>query len=314
MTMRRVVFGLGSNLGGRFSMLRAAHDLFAYAFDGHVQSSRVRVTVPVGPAQPDFLNAAVLVRSDAPPEALLSMAMRIEEKLGRERSVRWGPRTIDVDVLWAEGETHASESLSLPHARLRERAFALAPLLDVCPDAVDPRDGARYRAVYDGLAQPSIEGPYALGEGFSTDEVMDHTADEGFVVRALDRADLLAGAAEALANIIVHRSSVRPVRVMPVTVESASSEGFADDEERMFSFLSEVLYLLDARRFAARRVCVLEDSERVVRAQILGEPLDEAKHEVGTAVKAITYHDMTIGPCERGANGEQRSARVIVDV
>lgn len=314
MTMRRVVFGLGSNLGGRFSMLRAAHDLFAYAFDGHVQDSLVRITAPVGPAQPDFLNAAVLVRSDAPPEALLSMAMRIEEKLGRERTVRWGPRTIDVDVLWADGEAHQSESLQLPHARLRERAFALAPLLDLCPDAVDPTDNSSYRSALDALAQPAIEGPYVLGDGFASQEVMDHTADEGFVVRALDRADLLAASAEALANIIVHRASVRPVRVLPVHVEASSVEGFADEEERMFSFLSEVLYLLDAKRFAARRVCILEDSERVVKALLLGEPLNEAKHEVGTAVKAITYHDMTIAPCERGANGEQRSARVIVDV
>lgn len=295
-------------------MLRAAHDLLGYAFDGQVQSSLVRVTAPVGPAQPDFLNAAVLVRSDALPEELLSIAMRIEEKLGRERSVRWGPRTIDVDVLWVEGETYATEVLSLPHVRLRERAFALAPLLDVCPDAVDPTDGTPYRVVYDGLVQPSIEGPYALGDGFATDDVMDHTAGKGFVVRALDRADLLAAAAEALANIMVHRSSVWPVRVLPVTVESASSHGFANDEERMLAFLREVRNLLDVKRFAARRVCVLEDGERVVKALLLGEPLDETRHQVRSEVKAIACHEVTIGPCERGAHGERLSARVIVDV
>ncbi len=310
MTMRRVVFGLGGNLGGRFSMLRATHDLFAYAFDGHVRDSRVRITAPVGPAQPDFANAAVLVRSDAPPEALLSLAMRIEEKLGRKRAERWGPRTIDVDVLWAEGESHESESLVLPHARLRERAFALAPLLDLVPDATDPRDGARYSDVLAALERGPDDGGVELCEGFSTVEVMDHTADEGFEVTAIDRADLLAAAAEALGNVIVHRASVKPLRVLHVEAIAPSAEGFSDDSERMFTWLGEVLYTLDAKRFSARRVCVLEDGEAVVRGMILGEPLDESKHDVGTAVKAITYHDMRVGPTQRGP----WEARVIVDV
>ena len=89
--MRRVVFGLGSNLGGRLSMLRAAYTLLAYAFDGRVEPSRVRWTAPVGPPQPTFANAAVLAHTDAPPEALLSIALRVEARLGRVRTQRWGP-------------------------------------------------------------------------------------------------------------------------------------------------------------------------------------------------------------------------------
>ncbi|MBL8683081.1 MAG: 2-amino-4-hydroxy-6-hydroxymethyldihydropteridine diphosphokinase [Myxococcales bacterium] len=311
MSMRRVVFGLGSNLGGRFSMLRAAHDLFAYAFDGNVTDARVRITAPVGPVQPDFANCAVLVRSDAPPEALLSIALRLEEKLGRERSVRWGPRTIDVDVLWIEGEAHESESLIVPHARLRERTFALAPLVELAPDASDPRDGAIYQQILRDIAPNEPDAGYELRDGFDTIEVLDHTADEGFDVKAIDRADLLAGCAEALGNTMVHRSSVRPVRVLPVEARAAEdAEGFSDDSERMHAWLAEVLYTLDAKRFAARRVCVTDDGPRSVRGLILGEPLDESRHEVGTAVKAITYHDMRVGPV-----GDDRwEARVIVDV
>lgn len=311
MSMRRVVFGLGSNLGGRFSMLRAAHDLFAYAFDGNVTDARVRITAPVGPVQPDFANCAVLVRSDAPPEALLSIALRLEEKLGRERSVRWGPRTIDVDVLWIEGETHESESLIVPHARLRERTFALVPLVELAPDASDPKDGAIYQQILSTIDNATRDDGVELREAFDTTEVLDHTADEGFEVTALDRADLLAGCAEALGNTMVHRSSVRPVRVLPIEARVPDgAESFADDCERMHAWLAEVLYTLDAKRFAARRVCVIDDGPRSVRGLILGEPLDEGRHEVGTAVKAITYHDMRVAP-----SGDNRwEARVIVDV
>jgi 2-amino-4-hydroxy-6-hydroxymethyldihydropteridine diphosphokinase len=309
--MRRVVFGLGSNLGGRFSMLRAAHDLFAYGFDGHVRDSRVRLTAPVGPPQPDFANAAILLRTDAPPEALLSIAMRIEEKLGRVRRERWGPRTIDVDVLWSEGETLSTDALSLPHPRLRERTFALEPLVELVPDAVDPRDGARYADVLASLASPAKSlVDYEIGEGFFTREVMDHTADEGFTVSAFDRADALAACAEALADVMVHRTSVKPLRVLSVEASAGSSEGFSDDCERLYAWLAEVLYTLDAKRFAARRVCVLEDGPTLVRGLILGEPLETERHDVGTAVKAITWHDMRLEATPEGP----WEARVIVDV
>lgn len=308
--MRRVVFGLGSNLGGRVSMLRAAFDLLAYAFEGNVRESRVRRTTAVGPPQPDFENAAVLATCDAPPEALLSIALRIEEKLGRTRTTRWGPRTIDVDLLWIDGESYESDVLTVPHARLRERAFALAPLVELAPDARDPRDGARYSDALSSLGTSSAGSPRALGEAFDTVVVLDHTADEGFEVRAADRADLLAAAAEALAHGMVHRASVRPLRVLPVEAKAPSEEGFDDDSERMFTWLGEVLYTLDAKRFAARRICVLDDGASTVRGLVLGEPLDASKHDLRTAVKAITYHDMRV----RRLDDERWEARVIVDV
>lgn len=303
-------------------MLRAATELFSYAFDGHIFTANVRITAPVGPAQPDFLNSGLCMRTDAPAEALLAMALRIEERLGRERTTRWGPRTIDVDVLWAEDLTCDSEALSLPHARLRDRVFALAPLVDLVPLATDPRDESSYAAVLAKLneADPSSAASqtFLLGDRFETITLTHHTADEGFRVFALDRADTLAAAAEAVASTMVHPAGVRALKVLEVTAVATDSEGFTDDSERMFTWLSEVLFTLDSKRIAARRICVLADEPTFVRGLVLGEPLDETRHSVGTAIKAITYHDLQFGPItadKRGSRVEdQWFAEVVVDV
>lgn len=98
--------------------------------------SRVYETAPVGgPAQPDYLNAAVRIDWAGEPLDLLDRLQAIEQELGRVRTVANGPRTIDLDVLWIEGLTLDHPRLVVPHPRLHERPFALAPLLDVLPDA-----------------------------------------------------------------------------------------------------------------------------------------------------------------------------------
>ena len=109
-----------------------------------VRTSSVYETAPVGPPQPAFLNAAALVVSDRAPEALLDELLRIELRLGRARVERWAPRTIDLDILWIEATAVESERLVVPHPRLRERAFALVPLLELLPDARDPRTHQPY--------------------------------------------------------------------------------------------------------------------------------------------------------------------------
>jgi 2-amino-4-hydroxy-6-hydroxymethyldihydropteridine diphosphokinase len=140
----RVVIGLGSNLGNRLDHLRSA----ARAIDAIAPiagASAVYETAPVGgPPQGDFLNAAVLVEWSRDLHGLLGELLRIERELGRERRERFGPRTIDLDVLWAEGEMVATDRLDVPHPRLHERAFALRPMLDLVPDVIDPRTGARF--------------------------------------------------------------------------------------------------------------------------------------------------------------------------
>src|SRR4051794_13043322 len=110
----RAVIGLGSNLGDRLATLRAA--VVSIAKIARVERvSRVYETAPVGgPLQPDYLNAAMLVRFEGGAEALLDALQGIELALGRQRGERWAARTIDLDVLWIEGLALESERLVVP--------------------------------------------------------------------------------------------------------------------------------------------------------------------------------------------------------
>jgi 2-amino-4-hydroxy-6-hydroxymethyldihydropteridine diphosphokinase len=142
----RAVVGFGANLGDRLATMRAA--LRELALVAHVEaSSHVYATAPVGPPQPEYLNAAALVTSEGSAEALMDSLLAIEAKLGRVRGdERFGPRTIDLDVLWIEGLAFESAKLTVPHPRLKERAFALVPMLELLPDARDPRTHEPYSA------------------------------------------------------------------------------------------------------------------------------------------------------------------------
>jgi 2-amino-4-hydroxy-6-hydroxymethyldihydropteridine diphosphokinase len=120
--------------------------------------SKVYETSPVGPPQPAYLNAAVRLLTKASPNNVLAVLLGIEARCGRIRSpeTRWGPRTLDLDLLWGEGLIVSTPSLTVPHPRLMERPFALWPLLDVAPDAVDPTTGQRF-------ALPSLEATLHAG-------------------------------------------------------------------------------------------------------------------------------------------------------
>jgi 2-amino-4-hydroxy-6-hydroxymethyldihydropteridine diphosphokinase len=143
MTLRAVI-GLGANLGNRLVALQTA--VRALAKIGKIERmSRVYETDPVGgPPQPAYLNAAVLFSYDGGAEEVLDALQAIETRLGRVREERWGARAIDLDVLWIEGLAMESERLVVPHPRLSERGFALRPLIDVAPDAVDPETQQPY--------------------------------------------------------------------------------------------------------------------------------------------------------------------------
>jgi 2-amino-4-hydroxy-6-hydroxymethyldihydropteridine diphosphokinase len=142
--MPRAVVGIGSNLGDRIENMRAAVRWLGRQTAGRMICSPVYETAPVGPPQPSFLNAAVLFEEERHPRELLRGLLAIERELGRIRTERWGPRTIDLDILWFDAITCEEPGLSVPHASLAERAFALRPLLDLVPDARDPRTGAPY--------------------------------------------------------------------------------------------------------------------------------------------------------------------------
>jgi 2-amino-4-hydroxy-6-hydroxymethyldihydropteridine diphosphokinase len=307
---RSVVLGLGSNVGSREAFLRASRDLLALndALDV-VSTSRVYETPPLGPAgQRDYLNAAIHLHSDRSPEAILAIARSVEVDLGRERRERWGPRTIDLDILWIDGLVHTTPGLTVPHGELLSRAFALAPLVELVPDATDPHSQTRYRDALDALPPASPRAPRELGEAFET-IVLEHTADEGFIVRARDRSDVLAAAAEALGALVVNPTSVA-ARQRRIVEASAQDGAWLSDDERLFAWLAEVNYYVDAQRFAVRRAVVFEDGDAKVRGALYGEPIDEARHDVKGAIKAVTYHAMEIGPTEHG----DYRAQVVVDV
>jgi 2-amino-4-hydroxy-6-hydroxymethyldihydropteridine diphosphokinase len=136
---RRAYVGIGSNLGDRLGYLQLAVDeLAAHAGIEVVDVSRVYETAPVGgPPQDAYLNAVVAIDTDLDPFDLLRECQRIEARAERVRAERWGPRTLDLDVLLIDGCRLDDPTLTLPHPRMGERGFVLAPLRDVAPDLVD---------------------------------------------------------------------------------------------------------------------------------------------------------------------------------
>lgn len=138
----RAAIGLGSNLGDRHAHLAAAFDALAAAPATHLLArSSVRETAPVGPiAQGPFLNAVALIETSLPPRELLSRLHAIERSRGRDRAreQRWGPRTLDLDILLYDNLILDQPGLTIPHPRLHERRFVLEPLAEVWPDAIVP--------------------------------------------------------------------------------------------------------------------------------------------------------------------------------
>lgn len=132
---RRAFLGLGSNLGDRAGELRRA----VGGLDDVVAVSPVYETAPVGgPPQGPYLNLVVELRTARTARELLAECHRLEAVAGRRRTVRFGPRTLDVDVLLVGDEQVADPDLVVPHPRLWERRFVLAPLADLAPDLVPP--------------------------------------------------------------------------------------------------------------------------------------------------------------------------------
>jgi 2-amino-4-hydroxy-6-hydroxymethyldihydropteridine diphosphokinase len=140
---RDCVLGLGSNLGNRLESFRAA----VRHLQRHTRItafSALYESVAVGPAQPDYLNAALRLRTTLDPRALLSLQLEIERIAGRVRLERWGPRTLDLDLLFIAGQTVDQPGLVVPHRELTRRAFALLPFLDVMPEAREPSSDRPY--------------------------------------------------------------------------------------------------------------------------------------------------------------------------
>jgi 2-amino-4-hydroxy-6-hydroxymethyldihydropteridine diphosphokinase len=133
----RTFLSLGSNLGDRRAHLRNAID----SLPDVVAVSPLYETDPVGgPQQGPYLNVVVELDTDLEPMALLRLCHRIESASNRVRGERWGPRTLDVDIVWMDGVELNDPILTIPHPHWRERRFVLAPLRDLAPDLVTARD------------------------------------------------------------------------------------------------------------------------------------------------------------------------------
>lgn len=149
--MTRAYLALGSNLGDRGAHLQRAVDGLRAAGVRVVAVSRVYETDPVGgPAQGPYLNAVVAIETDLDAHALLALAQRLERDAQRVRTERFGPRTLDVDVLLYGDAVIDDADLVVPHPRMWERGFVLAPLRDVAPHLVDASaswEGVRATAV-----------------------------------------------------------------------------------------------------------------------------------------------------------------------
>ncbi|MDN5345185.1 MAG: 2-amino-4-hydroxy-6-hydroxymethyldihydropteridine diphosphokinase [Clostridia bacterium] len=153
--------GLGSNLGDREVNLRAAVAILGATAGITVEGlSSWYETTPVGKTdQGLFLNGVVRIKTTLSPRELLQCVLAIEQRLGRVRRERWGPRNIDIDILLYDALTIKEPDLEIPHPRLLERAFVLVPLAEIAPDLILP-DGRRAREAVRGLFPGQEVLPY----------------------------------------------------------------------------------------------------------------------------------------------------------
>lgn len=143
--------GIGSNLGERKSYIRLALEKIS-SLGKNLCYSHVYRTKPYGEtAQPDFLNMVVKMETDLSPETLLEHLLSIETELGRKRTKKWGPRTIDLDILFYDNLILTTPKLTIPHPDLQNRAFVLKPLMDIDPSFVHPILGKTIAELWENL-------------------------------------------------------------------------------------------------------------------------------------------------------------------
>jgi len=138
-TPTRCAIALGSNMGNSRAILKAALETLAQTPGITLQAkSSWYQTTAVGPPQPDYINGCALLHVQTAPQLLLETLLAIEQKFGRIRTRRWGPRLLDLDLLLYDDLIMDTPTLQLPHPRMRERAFVLVPLAEIAPDWVEP--------------------------------------------------------------------------------------------------------------------------------------------------------------------------------
>jgi 2-amino-4-hydroxy-6-hydroxymethyldihydropteridine diphosphokinase len=147
-----VHIGIGSNLGERRENCQKALELLKGKGVTIRKLSSFYETEPWGVTdQPSFLNAAVELETTLPPDKLLFILKDIEKTMGRVKTIQWGPRIIDLDILFYDDEIIDTDLLKIPHPLLHERDFVLAPLVEICPDKVHPVAGKTIRKLKEDL-------------------------------------------------------------------------------------------------------------------------------------------------------------------
>ncbi|MDO2946636.1 2-amino-4-hydroxy-6-hydroxymethyldihydropteridine diphosphokinase [Staphylococcus epidermidis] len=138
--MVKAYLGLGSNIGNRELQLNEAIKiLHAYQGIQVTQVSHIYETEPVGYTnQPKFLNLCIEIETELNPQSLLKCCLATEQQLHRKREIRWGPRTLDVDILLLGDQIIEQDNLSVPHPRMKERSFVLIPLNDIATNQIEP--------------------------------------------------------------------------------------------------------------------------------------------------------------------------------
>lgn len=147
--MTDVFLGLGSNVGDRENQLKEAIRLLdEQSGIKVVKVSSFYETEPVGYVdQPDFLNLCVEIQTELSPKAVLERGLAIEQQLHRVRKERWGPRTLDIDILLYGDQIIEEQDLTIPHPRMTERAFVLIPLQEIAPNKVEPRTQTKIKYI-----------------------------------------------------------------------------------------------------------------------------------------------------------------------
>jgi len=155
--------GIGSNVGDRVGFCRGAVESLTMSEGvAVVKVSSLYATSPLGgPPQRSFMNLVAKVETTLDPRGLLEVCQELEQRMGREPSdIRWGPRVVDLDILLYGSEKVSEPDLEIPHARLKERRFALVPLLEIDPDLTDPWDTPLKEALVEAEGEVDLHGPF----------------------------------------------------------------------------------------------------------------------------------------------------------
>lgn len=158
MDRREIAIALGSNMGNRLEMLRRALTEIESAGFEITAKSRVWETRPWGVTdQPLFLNMCLTALSSLEPATMLGCLKEAERRIGRKKGGHWGPRLIDIDILLIDNEAVCGQELTIPHPRMHERRFVLAPLAEIAPGMRHPKLGKTVREMLDELPEEKMD-------------------------------------------------------------------------------------------------------------------------------------------------------------